>query len=646
MTGRKEKARPTLRSTATGAAPLLLMALLALLVLVMTIPAFHFRDRVRGKLQQAGVLPPPLPLYVAPIAPPDRITARREVVASLYDAMARGDYAQAAMWNATLSQEAFRRAHRTLQAWEGVQDPTTGLIPHATSPFYHTWDSEDVAADLFPHLLIASLYLDPHDSSRWLEALAKEQALCGDLACRVELVSGQIVEEDTDTRIFGTSEYAKDGLLAIAERFGPGPWLDRMTDGIDAILDAAYVETQAGYIPSRGTEANGELLQVLSRLYWATGNERYLQMAERIGEAYLFEVFPHNRGLPADYWDFHAQSPLPEDSRFRPAAETQAEGRPFRLVDHGGEILPGLTELYFVEKMQHRPQADRYREPLTQFLDRILVTGRTPDGLWYRSVDVTTGQPSDDQLADTWGYLLNGYQTFDLAEGSDRYAAEIERAMRAAATKHSIRWEKDWQDGYADAIESMLYLLPWFDIPECHRWVDDEVEVLFLKQQPDGFVENWYLDGNFVRTALMYARYKTQGLMLTPWQENVRLGAALDPRDGGVLYVHLAVATNERWQGRLRFDLPRHRTIWRMPLEYPRLNEAPEWYVVEPAETYRVTDLDTDRTWTYSGQELAEGIPVTLGGDRPSVLRLTIAHDDFTTGRATVGTPRKNDQGE
>jgi hypothetical protein len=111
--------------------------------------------------------------------------------------------------------------------------------------------------------------------------------------------------------------------------------------------------------------------------------------------------------------------------------------------------------------MQNRPQADRYRKPLQQFLDRILVTGRTDEGLWYNSVNVSTLEPFDNNLADTWGYILNGYQTFDLAEGTDRYATEIERAMRAVATKHSINWEGNRQDGYTDAIESMLYLLPW-----------------------------------------------------------------------------------------------------------------------------------------------------------------------------------------
>jgi hypothetical protein len=598
----------------------LCLVCLSLLVLaVMTVPAL--KNRVRGRLQRAGLLAPPLPTYIAPIAPPERITARRLLVATLHDALARQDYAQAATLNATLSQEAFQRAYHTLKAWEGVRDPETGLVPHATSSFYNDWDSEDVAADLFPHLLIASHYLDLDNRASWDQALTNERQICGAMACRIELDSGRVVEQDLDTRIFGTSEYAKDGLLAITERFGPGPWLDRMVEGVDAILDAAYVETQVGLIPSNGTEANGELLQVLTRLYWASGDERYLQMAERIGEAYLFGMLPHNQGLPADYWDFEAQKPLQEDKRFRPIAES-GEVNPFRLVDHGGEIIPGLTELYFLEKLQDRPQADRYRQPLQQLLEKLLLTGRSDEGLWYKSIDVSALAPLDENPADTWGYILNGFHTFDLAEGSDHYAAEIERAMRAVTTKHSHNWEGDWQDGYADSIESMLYLLPWFDIPACHYWVDDEIEVMFLKQRSDGFVEEWYLDGNFVRTALLYAQYKTQGLYLAPWQESIRVGAALD-READTLYVHLAA--QQDWQGRLRFDMPRHRAWWNLPFEYPRLNGSPQWYVVEPENTYTVTNLDTGETDVYAGQDLIEGLPITLDGSQDNTLNLMVS---------------------
>jgi hypothetical protein len=583
--------------------------------------ALKLRARVRGRLQQAGILPPPLPLYELPIAPSDRVTARRLVVAELHQALAREDYEQAAMLNALLGQEAFQRAFRTLQAWETARDAETGLVPHAVSRFHNEWDSEDVAADLFAHLLIASMYLDLESKASWIQALETERQICGTLSCRIALDTDRVVEEDLDTRIFGTSEYAKDGLLAVAERFGRGPWFDRMREGVDAIVDEAYVETSAGAIPSNGTEANGELLQVLSRLYWATGDERYLAMAERIAEAYLYDVFPYNYGLPADYWDFEKRSPLHEDERFRPGAESAAQAQPFRLVDHGGEIIPGLAELYVVERLEGRPQADRYRAPLQAFLDQVVVTGRTEEGLWYNSVDVMTGEPFDAGLADTWGYILNGLQAYDMAEGTGRYADEIGRAMRAASNQRSIRWEGNYQDGYADAIESMLYLLPWFDIPECHAWVDDEIEVMFLKQQESGFVEGWYLDGNFVRTALMYAQYKTQGLMLVPWREDVRVGAVVDGKSD-VLYVN--VAAQEEWTGKVRFDIPRHRVYWNLPFEYPRLNALPEWYVVEAEDTYRVTDLDTGKASTYSGEELAQGIPVSLGGTREHALRLNV----------------------
>jgi hypothetical protein len=321
----------------------------------MAVLDFGFKARVWGQLQQAGILPPQLPIYSEPNALPDRVTARRLVVAALHDALARNDFEQVAMFNAILSQEAFQRAYRALRAWDAVRDPNTGLVPHATSPFYNEWDGEDVAADLFPHLLIASIYLDPGQKASWVQVLDSEREICGTMSCRVELDSGAIVEEDLDIRIFGTSEYVKDGLLAVSERFGSGPWFGRMREAVDAILEVAYVEAQAGPIPSNGTEANGELLQVLPRLHWATGDERYLRMAERIGEAYLFEVFPNNQGLPADYWDFQAQRPLPEDERFRPAAESAAEAQPFRMVDHGGEIIPGLTELYIAERVTDNP---------------------------------------------------------------------------------------------------------------------------------------------------------------------------------------------------------------------------------------------------------------------------------------------------
>jgi hypothetical protein len=559
-------------------------------------------------LRKAGLAEPPWSerMVTTPILPPGRVSARRFVVVDLHKALARGDFEQAAQLNSILAQEALQRAYRAMEAWKTMRDPKTGLVPKSTHPGLAYWDPEDVAADLFPFLLLTSQYLDQDSQDLWLETLTSEREICGSMPCSIKLYSGQVINEDRQRALFSASEYAKDGLLAITERFGQGPWFERMEEVMNALIDAAYVQTEAGRICDKGTEANGEMLQVLSRLYWATGNDRYLEMAERIAEAYLFDVFPKNRYLPATYWDFSAGQPQSED---------------FRLRDHGSEIVPGLAELYLLEKLHGRPQAQRYREPLKLFLDAMLALPRTEDGLWYNSVDARTGEALDARPVDTWGYILLGYQTFDMAEGSDVYKSEIERVMRAAASRWSFSWEENYLDGYADTIESMLYFLPWYDIPECQHWVDDEIEVMLEKQSGSGFVEQWYLDGNYIRTALLYATYKTQGIRLTPWQEHVRLGAVYDS-DTGELYVHLSADAD--WEGSLQFDLPRHQTIWNLPFEYPRLNGTPEWFTVGPENTYTIINLDTGEEFTRSGQQLAKGLAVTLGEGKGDMLRLKV----------------------
>jgi len=182
--------------------------------------------------------------------------------------------------------------------------------------------------------------------------------------------------------------------------------------------------------------------------------------------------------------------------------------------------------------------------------------------------------------------------------------------MRAAAARKSFSWEP-WMphDGYADSIESMLYLLPWFDDPECSRWVDDEIEVMFNMQRPTGDVSGGYLDGNFSRTALLYATYKTLGITAHPWREDVYVGAAYD-RNRKQVYLHVGAASP--WKGVLKFDVPRHRVIWNLPLEYPRLNGTPEWYVVEPEKKYTVTDLKNGKKALLSGRVLGEGLQIDL----------------------------------
>ena len=592
------------------------LCMAVLLVAVLTVPVVG--GVVETTLKQMGLTPMlskfrekvGLTLTPSPrvqLLPPDRLSARHHIVVALYQALERNDFQQTAFLNSILAQEAFQRAYRTLKAWENLRDPETGLVPVGANSKKAFWSPKDAAADLFPFLLLASQYVESHNERLWVNMLAKEREICGPMPCKIFFQPTRLIKEELSDVIFGAAEYAKDGLLPLVERSGRGPWFARLEEIAQTLIRAAPVETKSGKILSSNTEVNGDILQVLVRLYWATKKIEYVEMAERIAESYLFDILPKNHYLPPRDWDFSKGAPA---------------GTYFSLRDHANEIVPGLAELYLLEKLHERPQALLYRKALKSFYDLILEVGRTDDGLWYNAVDIRTRKPLDEAVADTWGYVLNALQTFDLAEGTSIYAEEIRRAMRAASARKSFPWEPPIpHDGYADTIESMLYLLPWFDAPEYHRWVDEEIEVMFHMQSPTGIVSGGYLDGNFNRTALLYATYKTRGITAHPWREDVYLGTAYDRKEKD-LYVYLSAGTP--WKGVLKFDLPRHRVIWNLPFEYPRLNGTPEWFVVEPEKSYAVVNLKTGERFLLLGRSLAKGLEMKLG-DKDSSLSLKIS---------------------
>jgi hypothetical protein len=143
------------------------------------------------------------------------------------------------------------------------------------------------------------------------------------------------------------------------------------------------------------------------------------------------------------------------------------------------------------------------------------------------------------------------------------------------------------------------------------EWIDANITRMLDIQKPDGVIEGWHGDGNFARTALLWVLWKQQGMTLSPWREDVMLGAV---RDGDGL--HVVVTAERDWTGRLVFDPPRHRVHMRLPLDYPRINQFPEWWTVEPACRYRIGDRE------LTGRELAAGIAVTVRPDTP--LRWTV----------------------
>ena len=149
-------------------------------------------------------------------------------------------------------------------------------------------------------------------------------------------------------------------------------------------------------------------------------------------------------------------------------------------------------------------------------------------------------------------------------------------------------------------------------VPSAADWIDSQTRLMWAIQKPDGVIEGWHGDGNFARTTIMYCLWKTQGLTVRPWREDVAFGAV---RDGDGLSVVLSARQN--WRGKVLFDGPRHKTQMKMPLDWPRINQFPEWFTVEADARYAVRDMTTGPEKTLSGREMQDGIAVEVKPDAP-----------------------------
>jgi hypothetical protein len=511
-------------------------------------------------------------------------------------AVARGDdpepgaaaqFAKASA-NAAAAQEALLRSRRLMHAWLTHADPRTGLIPRNLNQ--PQWVLKDSAADNFPFLVLTAHLTEPDTYHKvmlpMLEAEQRWTNRLDRLGDDFDFPTGSFAfkEPDMERIAFGNAEYIKDGLLILTEAMGPdSPWAQRMIAIVDDLFKHAPIPTPAGPIPTTNVEVCGDLLQVLSRLFFITGDARYLDFAIRIGDYFLLGSNHPTR-------DF----------------------KQLRLRDHGCEIVSGLCELYFA--LSHaRPEKKKQYEPaIHEMLDRILQVGLNEHGLMYDWVEPASGKNSGT-VADNFGYNFNGFYTVFLVDGTTAYRDAALRGLASLdAHYRSFGWEsadKDRPlgsaDGYADAIEGALCLMPFAPIESTQAWINSQIRILWSMQQPDGIIEGWHGDGNFARTSIMYALWKTQGARLDPWRPGVQLGAV---RHDGKLYV--TITAKEPWTGRVIFDQPRHLTHMKFPRYYPRINHLPEWFTPAPDASFTVHGLSSPAVWT--GQQMHTGMPVTL----------------------------------
>ena len=188
--------------------------------------------------------------------------------------------------------------------------------------------------------------------------------------------------------------------------------------------------------------------------------------------------------------------------------------------------MSGLIEWERVEILTQSPNMTRHRERVRKLLDKLITRGRTTSGLWVELIDVPSGRVRDADLTDNWGYLAQAYlhqaQIERTYPGGDlqlaaRYDEVAQRALQAASLT-GIYPGLGTMDGYADTIESALYVLRWLTDPEAVSWVHEAIGTLMGFQKDDGRVTDENIDGNSIRSTLLYGLWLTQGVQADPWQ--------------------------------------------------------------------------------------------------------------------------------
>ncbi len=485
--------------------------------------------------------------------------------------------------NGATANEGFVRCEKYVQGWLNLADPVSGLVPQTINNLY--WNAKDAAADNYPFMVLTASMVDrPMFDGVMLDMLNTEIRLTsrlGRLPDTYDFVKQDFLDSlpDINRIIFGSSEYVKDGLLPITEWLGPSPWSERMMGILDDMWEYAPVETPYGKIVSENVEVNGEMLQTLSRIYWMTGEEKYLDWALRMGDYFLLGSHHPTRDMST-----------------------------LRLRDHGCEIISGLCELYATVHFAKPAKKKAYMKPVHEMLDRILEVGRNEYGLFYNSINPITGKILDEGIADTWGYTFNGYYTVYLLDGTDEYRqATIKVLSNIDAHYRNFDWEHGSSDGYADAIESALNLYNREQVTTAADWIDSQIKVMWAMQKPSGIIDEEYADGNFARTTLMYCLWKTGGTTIRPWRKDVVFGAVQYKQ--GLL---VSVEAGKDWKGRLIFDIPRHKEYMHLPMDWPRINQFPEWFTVQSGKTYIISDLSKDMEERKAGEAMHEGLFMEL----------------------------------
>jgi len=495
-------------------------------------------------------------------------------------------------------------ARRLLQGWiDKNYDPETKLIFRKTGNRRLCWDYHNVAADYYSSLVHVSNHVAPEyiqPGANLHETLLSSKKLCTQPNGIPGLYYFDTGKVESEATYLALSEWLRDGLIRIVENLGTDNiWYEEMCRLCDAMIRVGQERGGLYHQCSGSTETLGNMLQTLSRLYVMSGEKRYLEAAEEIGDALLLD---------------------PKIDTFRKMVERRDSFR-----DHGCEMIPGLAELFVVECKLGSKRAVSYREPLMKVLDQILETSAHPEtGLFCGDLD-ENGNTVWLQPPDTWGYVLFSYENFDRATGTDRYRKAIEKPIRwlldnrknFEENKRARLWpHAAHRDTWSDSHESMIILtnrLGIFDkqVFEWLDWMTLQSEHRKHLDKQYGPYLNAHDDGSTGRCLCTHMMACSQGVRHEPFQEGLRIGGM--PFGEGLV---LSLESAKPYQGKLRFERPR--CVYPTgTLDWARLNEMPAWFVVEPEKKYIVT-LNGSQEMVMLGRELIDGVPISV---EPGIIR-------------------------
>lgn len=507
--------------------------------------------------------------------------------------------------NAKIYEQVSGKVKKVLHAVLREADPKTALIPNffplknkvlskREKRNQNVYSPHHSGADLYPFLVLGAYFTDESLVDGKMMEMLRSEVKHSNFWRQLPIDYDLKKEKRGKPTLFGAAEYAKDGLISITERLGRNAWYFRMHDMMIDLMVRGHVKTKFGDIPSEDTELNGDVLQVLPRLYWMTGDPRFLEWNRRISDAYIYEILPGNFGLPSEKWNF---------------GRHQGSSR-IKLRDHGNETIVGLAMAFALEKMLNSERVGDYQKALTIMFDKLIASANA-DGLLYDVISAKTLKPESDELADNWGYVYGAIYNFYLMTGEEKYKQAIVKVLSNLPKYVNYPWQGKHYDGIADSVEGAISLVNREANSEVNSWIDQEMLRIFKDQKADGHVDRSYLEGNFIRTSLLYMNMKSQGVSISNWTSGVGVGAV---KKDAKLFLSLKTAHSAK--AVVRFDYARHKKIFNLPINLVRLNETPEWFVVDENLLYEVSSVINSKVSSsriYLGSELKNGISLEKG---------------------------------